>query len=39
MKGDADHVADVCNRRASIFLLVNPSKIITDVSGSMHCMP
>ena len=39
MRGDADQVADVRNRRASIFLLINLSKIITAVSGSMHRMP
>ena len=39
MRGDADQVADVHNRRASIFSLINPSKMITAVSGSMHRMP
>ena len=39
MRGDADHVADARNRRASIFLPINPSNIITTVSGSMHRMP
>ena len=39
MTGDADQVAGVRNRRASIFLPINPSKIITAVSGSMHHMP
>ena len=39
MRGDADQVADVRNRRASILLPINPSKIITAVSGSMHRMP
>ena len=39
MRGDAGQVADVRNRRASIFLPINPSKIITIVSGLMHCMP
>ena len=39
MRGDADHVPDVRNRRASIFSPITPSKIITVVSGSMHCMP
>ena len=39
MRGDADQVADVRNRRASIFSYINPSKIITAVSGSMHRMP
>ena len=34
MRGDADQVADVRNRRASIFLPINPLKIITTVSGS-----
>ena len=33
MRGDADQVADVRNRRASIFLPINPLKIITTVSG------
>ena len=26
MRGDADQVADVCNRRASIYLPINPLK-------------
>ena len=39
MRGDADQVADVRNRRASIFLPINPLKIITTVSGSMYRMP
>ena len=39
MRGDADQVADVRNRRASISLPINPSKIVTTVSGSMHPMP
>ena len=39
MRGAADQVADVRNRRASIFRPINPSKIITAVSGSMHRMP
>ena len=39
MRGDADQVADVRNQRASIFLPINPSKIITAVSGSMHRIP
>ena len=39
MRGDADQVADVRNRRASIFLPINPSKIITTVSGSMYRVP
>ena len=39
MRGDADQVADVRNRRASILLPINPSEIITAVSGSMHRMP
>ena len=39
MRGDADQVADVRNRRASIFLPINPLKMITAVSGSMHRMP
>ena len=39
MRADADQVADVRYRRASIFLTINPSKIITAVSGSMHGMP
>ena len=39
MRGDADQVADVRNWRASIFLPINPSKIITTVSGSMYRMP
>ena len=40
MRGDADQVADVrSNRKASIFLPINPSKIISAVSGSMHRMP
>ena len=34
MRGDADQVADVRNRRVSIFLPINPLKIITTVSGS-----
>ena len=34
MRGDADQVADVRNRRASIFLPINLLKIITTVSGS-----
>ena len=38
MRGDADQVADVRNRRASIFLPINPSKTIIIVSGSMHRM-
>ena len=33
MRGDADQVADVRNRRASIFLPISPLKIITAVSG------
>ena len=39
MREDADQVADVRNRRASIFLPINPLKIITALSGSMHHMP
>ena len=39
MRADADQVADVRYRRASIFSPINPSKIITAVSGSMHGMP
>ena len=39
MRGDADQVADVRNRRASTFLTINPLKIINTVSGSMYCMP
>ena len=39
MRGDVDQVADVRNRRASIFLPINPSAVITAVSGSMHRMP
>ena len=38
-RGNADQVADVRNRRASIFLPINPSKILSTVSGSMHRMP
>ena len=38
MRGDADQVAHVRNRRASIFLPINPSKTITAISGSMHRM-
>ena len=38
MRGDVDQATDVRNRRASIFLPINPSKIITAVSGSMHRM-
>ena len=34
MRGDADQVADVRNRRARIFLPINPSEIITTVSSS-----
>ena len=34
MIGDAGQVADVHNRRASIFLPINPLKIITTASGS-----
>ena len=33
MRGDADQVADVRNRRTRIFLPINPLKIITTVSG------
>ena len=36
MRGDADQVAEVRNRRASTFLPINPFKIITTVSGSMR---
>ena len=39
MRGDADQVADVRNRRASVFLPIMSSKIITTVSGSIHRMP
>ena len=39
MRGDADQVADVRNRRASIFSPINPSKITVAVSGSTHRMP
>ena len=39
MRGDADQVADVRNRRVSTFLPINPLKIITTVSGSMYRMP
>ena len=39
MRGDADQVADVRNRRVSSLLPINLSKIITAVSGSMHRMP
>ena len=35
MRGDADQVTDVRNRRASTFLPMNPLKIITTVSGLM----
>ena len=34
MRGDAGQVADVRNRKASIFLPINTLKIITTVSGS-----
>ena len=34
MRGDASQVADVRNRRASIFLHINSLKIITTVSSS-----
>ena len=34
MRGDAGQVADVRNWRASIFLPINPLKIMTTVSGS-----
>ena len=39
MRGDADQVADVRNRRASISLPINPSKIITTVSVSLDRIP
>ena len=35
IRGDADQVADVHNRKASTFLPINPLKIITTVSSSM----
>ena len=34
MRGDADQVVDVRNRRISTFFLINPLKIITIVSAS-----
>ena len=38
MRGDADQVADVRNRRVGNLLPINPPNIITAVSGSMHRM-